>query len=61
MTMEKIQQKHPAQILIVDDDDGIRRLVYTLLTNAGYQADTVEDALYIATEARDRAWRRSRA
>ena len=24
-------------------------------------ADTVEDALYIATEARDRAWRRSRA
>jgi len=23
-------------------------------------ADTVEDALYIATEARDRAWRRSR-
>ena len=45
MTMEKIQQKHPAQILIVDDDDGIRRLVYTLLTNAGYQADAVEDAL----------------
>jgi 5-(carboxyamino)imidazole ribonucleotide synthase len=24
-------------------------------------ADTVEDALYIATESRDRAWRRSRA
>jgi len=45
MTMGNIQEKYPARILIVDDDEGIRRLVYTLLTNAGYRADAVEDAL----------------
>ena len=36
--------KKSARVLVVDDDAGIRRLVHTLLKNAGYQADTVEDA-----------------
>jgi len=36
--------KKSARVLVVDDDAGIRRLVHTLLKNAGYQADTVKDA-----------------
>ncbi len=43
--MKKPDEKKSARILVVDDDAGIRQLVHTLLKNAGYRADTVEDAL----------------
>jgi len=43
--MKIIKAKKPARILVVDDDEGIRQLVHTLLKNAGYRADSVEDAL----------------
>ena len=36
--------KKSARVLVVDDDASIRRLVHTLLKNAGYHADTVKDA-----------------
>ncbi len=45
MIMKKPDEKKSARILVVDDDAGIRRLVHTLLKNAGYCADAVEDAL----------------
>lgn len=34
-----------ARILVVDDDEGIRNLVHTILKRAGYRTEVVEDAL----------------
>jgi len=45
MTMKNNPEKKSSRILVVDDDAGIRRLVQTLLKNAGYPVDAVENAL----------------
>jgi len=51
--MGKEKEKSSARILIVDDDASIRRLVHTLLKNAGYHADAVEDALQAQKQLTD--------
>jgi DNA-binding NtrC family response regulator len=55
---EEIELEHGTEtILLVDDEDGVRGIVYTILSDSGYsvlQAGNVEEALFISERQEER-------
>ncbi len=55
---EEMELEHGTEtILLVDDDDGVRNTVYTILSDSGYsvlQARNVEEALFISERQEER-------
>lgn len=45
MRKSSISKLHSIKVLVVDDEEDVRTLVQTILTRAGHQADTADNAL----------------